>query len=615
MASNRYTQLSFNSLNDLPQLQLPYEKLDNLLGQQQSKIDLLNGLADLTPKFIQQSEDDRSLAGRIMKYQQDVKAQLAEIAKTGNVNAYMNGLSQAQNQIKKLYSPGGPADVLQQRYNQDIEEKKRLAEFYKDKPDWANYELANRKYNKVGYNSQTGEYNPVNTFGNITKYISSKEIDEWANRNLDNIKDSLLEDASLSGKVTRKDLDGITSVYDFWQLKGVPYEKIAKALGNTIPKEYIQSMYHDYNVQRYYNPSLPELDTNLTVRDKDGKEQLNTNNPVGRLLHGYAIEGQRKNLEHDRIKDDNEVKLLKIKDQIENPFIPPTSGYTEAVTNPYLSDVDKIVIKDGKIKAQTQYGTTEATVPTTTSGSGFSTFGAEKRTIGTGQPREITGKETELLNKIKTRYKTQFGKEMSDKQLESAYNNMIEQRKSSAIIFERINDPKQLKNLNDRVLGSEKKILNIGVRPVYFLDSDGNISRPMTAQDAINKLGTENLDKGIEGKISADNPIGLPTGDYATAIDKNGKFVTMIIGNRSIEEDSHFAPLSKLSKPKYSLESETIKIGNTTYVSEPIIDIDEEGNYKGVDVKITKYDAYGKEIGEMSLPQAEQYFKVTNPYK
>lgn len=609
MASNRYTNLAWSSLRDLPHLTLPYQELDSILQSQQNKIDITKASTDLVPDYIKDSSSDRQLAGQIMQYQQGVKQQLADIAKTGNVPAYMQALNQVQEQVKRLYQPGGAADILKQRKLQDEGEKKRLYEFYKDKPDWADYAIKNRKYNDVGYNSQTGEFNNINTFGNTPVHVQPKEIDEWANRNLDNIKDSLLEDAEISKKVTRKQLDAITSVYDFWQLKGVPYEKIAFALANTIPKEYVQSLYHQAQVDRFYNPNMPELDPNIFVKGDDGKDKLNINNPVGRLLHGYALEGERKNLEHNRIKDDNEVKLLKIKDQIENPYIPPTSGYTEAVKNPLLIGLSEIKVIDGKPQPKTKL---EEHIPQSQIIYGEDKYGVYKKTY---TKDNISEQENDLIEGIKERYKTKYSKDISDKQLEQAYNTLIEDRKSSAITFEQITDPKQLKNLNDRVLGSEKKIVNIGVRPVYFLDSSGNVTRPMNAQDAIDRLGVENLDKGIEGKISADNSLGLPSGDYATAIDKNGKFVTMIIGNRSIEEDAHFAPVNKLSKPKYTLKPETLKIGNDTYVSEPVVDVGEDGQYQGIDVKVTKYDAFGKEVGQWSLPEIEQSFKQTNPYK
>ena len=93
MATNRHTNLAWSSLRDLPHLTLPYEQLDNLLGSQQAKIDITKAYTNLVPDYIQDSPSDRNLAGQIMKYLQDVKQQLADVAKTGNVGAYMQALN------------------------------------------------------------------------------------------------------------------------------------------------------------------------------------------------------------------------------------------------------------------------------------------------------------------------------------------------------------------------------------------------------------------------------------------------------------------------------------------------------------------------------------------
>lgn len=616
--NNRYTSLSFSNLNDLPKLQLPYQQLDELLGQKQGQIDLFNASTDLAPDYRRDSPDDRALAGRLTQYQQSLKDQLKEIAASGNVNEYTSALSQAQNQIKRLYSPGGAADILKQRKLQAEAEDKRLDEQYKDNPAWADYFKKNRQYNKVGYDVNTGAYQPMSSLGNTPNYITPKEFDEFVNRNLDNIKDSLISEG-----VSKQKLDGITTLYDFYKIKGVSQERIANALMKVMPPEYIQSAYTEHEVNRFYNPNLPELDTRMTIEDKDGKTILNPNNPIANKIQGYAEIGARMNKENQRIKDDNEIALAKYKHDLDNPYTPPTSGYTEGVTNPYLKEVKPIKVENGKLKPTDKFDI-KYPDPRTAGRIGAEKYGQDRPQL---VPRsELSEKEVDIVNSIKSRYLDLYGKDLTDAQAAELYNTAIEDRKSTAITFEQINDPKTLKNLNDRVLGSEKKILNIGVRPVYFLDSNGKISTPTNAQGAIDRLGTEILDKGIEGKISADNPLGLPTGDYATAIDKNGKFVTVVIGNRSIEEDQHFSILNQMSKSKYSLEPEIIRVrdkhGRLTgeiYETEPIIDMqeDEKGNvqYRGVDVKVKKYDVNGNLVSEAPLKTIEDYIKQTNPYK
>lgn len=307
---NRYTNLSFSSLNDLPQLSLPFNELDSLLSNQQSKVDLFNSSANLVPKYIQQSESDRNLAGQIMQYQQDVKTKLAELASTGNVNNYLQGLHESQNQIKRLYSPGGAADVLQQRYNQKEIRDKQLDEVFKANPKLATFYKQTTPYNNVDFNPQTGEYKPLNSFGNIKPHVDEKDINTWFNTNLDNIKDSLLQ----SG-ISKSKLDTITSLTDFWQMEGVSKDKLISVFTTLFPKEFEDSLYQEEQADKYFSGDTTPIDTNIFVKDDKGEYKLNINNPIGRRIEGYSTLGSRQILKHDRIKDQNEIALENIKQQ------------------------------------------------------------------------------------------------------------------------------------------------------------------------------------------------------------------------------------------------------------------------------------------------------------
>jgi hypothetical protein len=348
---NRYTNLSFNSLNDLPHLQLPYKELDSLLGEQQSKLDLFDASANLVPKYIQQSEDDRLLAGQIMKYQQDVKSQLTDIAKTGDVNSYMQGLTQAQNQIKKLYSPGGAADVLQQRLAQKEARDKQIDEFYKTNPKLATYYKQTTPYNKVGYNAQTGEYQPINSFGNVKPHVDEEDINTWFNTNLDNVKDSLLQ----SG-VSKSKLDAITSLTDFWQVEGVSKDKLVSVFTTLFPKEFQDSLYQEETANKYFSGDSTPVDTNVFTKDEKGEYKLNMNNPVGRRIEGYSTLGSRKKVIHDRVKDDNEIALEGYKSQLrkkENEEFNKQAIVPIMPANKVVPKDIQYYVQDGKLKKNT----------------------------------------------------------------------------------------------------------------------------------------------------------------------------------------------------------------------------------------------------------------------
>lgn len=311
MATNRYTNLAWSSLRDLPHLTLPYEQLDNLLGSQQAKIDITKANTNLVPDYIQDSPSDRNLAGQIMKYQQDVKQQLADVAKTGNVSAYMQALNQVQDQVKRLYQPGGAADILKQRKAQKLQRDKQLDEFFKTNPKLADYYKKTTPYNEVGYNSQTGEYNNLNSFGNIKPHVEEKDINAWFNTNLDNVKDSLLREG-----VSKSKLDNITSLYDYWQVEGVPKEKLIGVFTTLFPKEFQDSLYQEEMANKFFSGDSTPLDTSLFTKDDKGNYKLNTNNPVARRIEGYSELASREKPIHQRIKDDNEIALEAYKSQL-----------------------------------------------------------------------------------------------------------------------------------------------------------------------------------------------------------------------------------------------------------------------------------------------------------
>lgn len=325
-------------------------------------------------------------------------------------------------------------------------------------------------------------------------------------------------------------------------------------------------------------------------------------------------------------------ELAKFKKDLDNPYIPPTSGYTEAFVNPLLGDIDKLTVgKDGKLAPETRVKTSypNANKPITGISSVY------EASTPTNIIDNVSEKENELYKQVKESYKNLYNTDLTDRQAVDLYNQMLEKTKSQSIVFERFNDDKEREAVTKRTLGNEKKIINAGSRPVYIVTGNGEISQPLTAQQANATLGNKGkdvtLDKGIEGKISARNPLGLPTGDYGTIADSQGNVITVIIGNRSIEEDRHFSRVNKLAKPTFSLETEFIPItdeyGRETgerFMSEPIPIIKQVNGkpvFEGTDARITKLDAYGNPveiapgIQSMSLTDYEKLTRETNPYK
>ena len=115
MGSNRFTQLSYSTLRDLPLVQLPFEQLDNLLNKYQVRDDAFKALSQMPLDYLTNSAEDVKLANTVQGYREKAIRNLADIAKTGDVNRYMNALQQSTDNLLSMHTPGGVADFLKNR--------------------------------------------------------------------------------------------------------------------------------------------------------------------------------------------------------------------------------------------------------------------------------------------------------------------------------------------------------------------------------------------------------------------------------------------------------------------------------------------------------------------
>lgn len=234
---NRYTQLSFNQL-DPGLMQLPYEQLDQLLASQQQQIDTTNQLMLAKPRYIEQSKGDVQLAGKINKWQSEVQKQITEIAKTGNVSDYLSALKQAQNEMVKLYSPGGAGHALETRYAAFQKEKEKITEAtskYKNplyRPHFEEQFLKQLEDQDIyNQNTRTAKaIQPANIFAEVNV---GEEIDKY-------FKDWAKTKKVDIGKWT--DSSGKVNPYYFekYSVEGISKEELQDALNNFYQKPEIQ---------------------------------------------------------------------------------------------------------------------------------------------------------------------------------------------------------------------------------------------------------------------------------------------------------------------------------------------------------------------------------------
>lgn len=313
MALSRNTRLQYLDPS-LPLLQLPFEELNTALAGVQNTKNITDGFISKAPNYIRESATDRALAEDINNYQNSIQDQLTEIAATGDTRNYMSALQRAQRNIIDMYKPGGAADILSQRVAQKQERDKKLDEMFKNRPDIANYYKQATPLPELNYDPQTGMFNQIGV-PNAVEHIDATERNDWFNKNLDNIKDSILQEFDLS-KAGRKQLDAITSLHQLTEVKGVTEDKLRSILYNIYPDEFKQSLYQSERAKRFFNPDLGELDDRFFIEDKDGNLKPNLNNPIVKEIEGYVQEGTRISADTRFIKDQNELALEQFKSNL-----------------------------------------------------------------------------------------------------------------------------------------------------------------------------------------------------------------------------------------------------------------------------------------------------------
>lgn len=569
--SNRYTQLSFSNMRDLALPTLPYEQLDQLLSSTQNKVDTLQAATELTPDYIRESADDRRIASQMIQYQQGVKDQLDKIAASGNTSEYLQALSQATNQIAKMYKPGGPADILKQRKLQDEAEKKRLHEFYKDNPAWADYAIKNRQYNQVGYDPTTGSFNPINTFGNTPAFISGEKFDEFANRNIDNIKDSILFDEKGNERkgIDKYALDKVQTLYDLQTVKGVTYDRIMNALVNALPQEYVQSIYHGEKVNKFYDPARPELDERIFVKDDKGNMVPNLNNPIAKRLHGYATGAARIDVQHHVGKYEDILGIEEYKSSLKKQEIDyenklqfqtlygRISGNTSGMT-----DFEDVIDESGRVKVKSGAPKQKFTL---SSGFGFTSpdtyefQGDIKDEIKSGNLERLLPGITSIYNNLGSTVNNMTSAELA-KTLKSRYTELKQHLNTTDVQFEIPSNKKaveQAEAMGKIIIGTKGALGTVGNTQLYVYDQAGGIQgKPMNIENILAEynLKPEEFTEQAKyfGSVISNNPV-QPSGNFIQLTTKSGKVINLLSTPESEQSTSIKSPSYILASPQFNV--------------------------------------------------------------
>ncbi len=553
MATNRYTRLSYSNLNDLPMLQLPFEALNNVVLKAQQSKDEFAQLSGLTPKYIQESETDRNLASSITTYQNQLTQQLTDLAASGNTSEYRRQLGNAKKAIVDMWKPGGAAYALEQRYSGWETEKKRIQEAMKDAPLVANFLQRSYKFNDIGYNPATREYKNLNP-ANFVRDVSEKEINEWFDKNHANIKDSLLQEG-----YSRKALEGVNTLHDFWQIKGVPYNRLVETFLNLFPEEYTQSIFQKEAAYQFFDPSRPAPETSIfeTTKDKEGNivpkkdasgnYVLNSNNPVAKLIQGQAMAGTRRDIVHDRKVVKNDIALerakLRLKREDEEANYVPRESEVFNMPGGGVKPLElKIDDKGNIVRASGQ-----------SIGGMYQTLYPGSQVLSTtgnvSPPKEkaidlfrngTLAKQIPEAGQVYDKYKGEkWFQNLGDKEkaelLVEATNQaakLTQTTNISANFPEGRNAEREIQNKTERIVGKGAALGDISNRTLYVISGNNVSSEPVTVNDVIKdyfKGDTEAFIKATRYKadVRGDNAI-MPSGDFVDFSYKKGKNVKTV---------------------------------------------------------------------------------------
>jgi hypothetical protein len=357
MAYNRYTQLSWSSLNELPMLQLPTEALGKLLAGAEEEQAQFDKLSSLTPKYIKNSKEDVALANQVRGYQQQLVKDLAETAATGNVNEYRQRLHAAKKNIADMWAEGGAANALESRLSSWEAIQKQVGEDFKENRRVGDAILGTYKFNNIDYDPNMRTYKGL---GNATYYrdVKEEDIHKWFADNVNLVKETVMQEGTDGkGSPIKMPLDRINTIYDFMQIKGVSKDRLFNILQTLMPEDFKNSIYQREMAEKYYDPSRPDVNPYLyqveknadgTIKkdandkpifktDKDGQPILDFSNPLARLYEGYASAGAYKKIDHDRINVKDELFLIRerqrVSDAAEKAKVEPTFETLPFITN------------------------------------------------------------------------------------------------------------------------------------------------------------------------------------------------------------------------------------------------------------------------------------------
>lgn len=277
-----------------------FAALDAALGEQQRGFDVAQAAADKVPQHLKHDVD------AITQYRSELDnamSSVAEAYKNQGLTAGNRARRDLIRQVERDWQPGGRADVFQKRLAKFQTIAENIKKTYEDQPLIQNYYL--NKLDKEGVqpyiDPDSGSYGDVISPTGMVRHVDAKEMSEWLNKAIDNIKDTDLKRLGIS----KVQLANFNYLYKTGKITGREYTDIVQTLAQQMPEEFIRS------AQQYSNALGRDVDE-TSFLSSEGMPNVQTT--LGRIIAGGARGRARQDLDlkTGTFKDDWALKKFEL---------------------------------------------------------------------------------------------------------------------------------------------------------------------------------------------------------------------------------------------------------------------------------------------------------------
>lgn len=307
--ANRYynpAAVNTNILSVTPNLKLYDDVLTTLQGD-------YDALVTESLRFPEHWAKDRQMLQTEIQRREGKIDDLAEQFASKNFMTGRVGMRKLARDYKKDWNPGGVYHQASVRKQQVDAYKKQVAEDLKDAPVVAAMVIDQMEKTSEPIINPDGSFGKVNT-PNYVKNYTDEEVNDYLNENLKQIKDTALE----SGKYSARKISGAETWHELRDAMGRDFFDVYNVLKDRMPREMLAAIQQRYDADRYFDPSIPEMDVrkNNVTRGADGSYiPEDPNNPLIDYMFGAAKGRARTEFKYRNTKSTDHSYLERLKRQ------------------------------------------------------------------------------------------------------------------------------------------------------------------------------------------------------------------------------------------------------------------------------------------------------------